>query len=198
MQLADDGNLTPRGETEMNATRSMRWAVFAAAVVLGLTRPVWAGNASDNSDVTFAVGNSISITEATGNFTLTFTDTVNGSVSSGETVIYTVKANNMPNAALTGAVSAKVSALVDGISLKAFPGDYTNSGTSGNAILSKVAAEMVIGATAVNIYNKDAGSGNQDKVLNGTIPIHYRGVATRDLADTDGGTTTLTVTLKDA
>lgn len=182
----------------MNATRSMRWAVFAAAIVLGLTRPVWAGNASDNSDVTFAVGNSISITEATGNFTLTFTDTVNGSVSSGETVIYTVKANNMPNAALTGAVSAKVSALVDGISLKAFPGDYTNSGTSGNAILSKVAAEMVIGATAVNIYNKDAGSGNQDKVLNGTIPIHYRGVATRDLADTDGGTTTLTVTLKDA
>ena len=183
----------------MDKTRSMRWAVFAAAIVLGLTHPAWAGSSNDTDDVTFAVGNSLSITDTMGNFTLTFANTTNGSDSDNKTVIYTVTANNMPNTALTGAVSAKINALVSGITLKANPGAYTNNGSAGNATLdTAVATYTDVTTTAVNLYNKPVTTGAQGKVLNGLVGINYKATATRDLAASDGGTVTLTVTLKDA
>lgn len=186
----------------MNALRSTRkfGALVLALAILAVAGPVFAATNNNADTVTVAVGNVLSITDTQGDFTLTFTDTVNGSSSSRQTVIYTVQANNMPTTALTGAVSAKISAALSGVTIKGDPAaTSTNLGSSGNIVLSESAAnDISVGTTAVNLMDKGATTAPQGKVLNGNFGVSWVAVATRDLADTDGGNVTLTVTLKDA
>jgi len=181
-------------------TRCATALAIVLAMVLGLSPATWAASADHNSNVEVRVGTILSITfEDDPNFQLVFdTDFSQGAVSSGKTIVYKVRANNMSLAAIQGAISAKISTALSGIDIKAFPGDYLNDGASGYATLDKVADEVVVGTTPVRIFDKPASSGSSGKLLTGRVPIHYRAVATRDLSTTDGGTFTLTVTLKDS
>jgi len=177
------------------------WRVFTAAA-LAVVLPggaAWAGSSDDSDTVTVNVSPVLSITDTVGNYTLTFADFAAGSLTNGQTVSYTVKANNMTNSAITGAVSAKISALLDGITFQANPGrTFVNNGAANNATLTEsIAGVIVIGTTAVNIMNKPASTGNQGKVLNGTVFVNYSARALRDLSVADGGAVTVTVTLRD-
>ena len=176
------------------------FAAIGLCLALGIGSAAWADSDDFSHTVTVSVADTLSITfEDDPNFTLTFADDFGqGSVSTGKTVVYTVRANTMSLSAIPGAVSAKISAALSGIDLKGFPGDYTNEGTSGYAVLEKVGAEAVIGTTATALFNKPASSGSSGSLLKGKAPVHYRAVATRDLSTSDGGTVTLTVTLKDS
>ena len=181
----------------------MRWlAPLAAALVLGAITPVWAGSVNDVDNVTVTVNSTLSITDPTGDFTLAFnqtTGTANGVISTPQTVVYTVNANNMPNTALAGTVSARLNAALGGMDIKGSIGPYVNKGSAGSATLNPSAAvPITIGTTAVNLMDKPATTGAAGKVLNGDFGVSYTATATRDLAANDGGTVTLTVTLKDA
>ena len=177
----------------------VRVAVFAA-ILSCLAAPAWAGSSNDTDSVTVLTPTILSITDTVGNFTLTMTDMVSGSVSNRQTVIYTVKGNNYATTALAGALSAKVSALLSGIRLKGDPAaSSTNNGTAGNILLTESAAgDIAVGTTAVNFMDKGATVAPQGKVLNGSVGVSWVAVADRDLSATDGGTVTLTVTIKDA
>lgn len=173
---------------------------MALCMALTAGSTAWAGTANQTHALTVKVGDILSITVGEDpNFTLTFdTDFGNGAVSTGKTFSYIIRSNTMPLSALAGAISAKISATLSGINIKAFPGDYTNEGVAGYATLTKTTAETVVGTTAVALADKPASAGANGKLLKGTFPIHYRAVATRDLSTADGGTVTLTVTLKDS
>ena len=176
---------------------------MSLAAVLALGMPgAWAASVDDTDTVTITVNNILSISDEVGPFTLAFdndTGTVSGSASTGQTVGYLVQANNLPNAAVAGALSAKISALLDGITFRANSGmAYNNTGSSGNAILAPVdSGPVVIGTATTALADKPASTGAQGKVLNGTYFVNWGAIANRDLSDTDGGAVALTVTLKD-
>lgn len=192
----------------MSKLRSMRWIVLVAALTLGAVHSAWAATASDSDSVTVTVAPVLSIADVeVGNFTLAFDNTTGSStnaISTGQTVGYAVKSNNMPNAALPGALTAKISGLLNNIEILGFTAadGYVNEGAAGNAILEPVntseASPTVIGTTAVNMYNKPSSVGTAGKFLQGRAFIHYRAKALSDLVPGDGGTVTVTVTLKDA
>ncbi len=182
----------------------MRFAVALAMLALVVPGKAWAASVDDSDTVTVNVGNVLSITDEVGNFTLTFdstTGTVAGSVTAGQTVGYVLRANNMSNSAIAGALSAKISTALDGITFRANAGmayTATPGSDAGNATLNPVSSGAVnIGTSATALYDKPSSTGNQGKVLNGTAFVNWGAVAARDLADADGGSMTLTVTLKD-
>ncbi len=188
----------------MNTLRSMRWAILAAALTLGVTHSAWAATASDADSLTVSVASILSITDEVGNFTITFdnnTGSAAGSISTGQTVGYAVNANNMPLTALNSALTAKLSALLTNIQVRGSTDAtaYVNGGGAGNAILAPfntdTNAPTVIGTTDTRMFDKPA-TGN--KVLKGTAYVNWNAKATADLIPGDGGTVTLTVTLKDA
>lgn len=176
---------------------AMILALMAAVVVPGAA---WAATADDADTVTVSVPSILSISDETGNFTLTFLSSANGGVTNGQTVGYQVQANNMPNSALAGALSAKINTLIDGITIRANEGrTYVNNGTASNAILEDASASVInMGTTATAVMNKPASTGASGQILNGTAFVNWGAVATRDLTTADGGSATLTVTLKDA
>lgn len=192
----------------MSKSRSMYGALIMAALVLGAARSAWAGPPSNNNDnVTVKVEPALSITDEVGNFTIEFnslTGSAAGDVSTGQTVGYIVRANTMPNAALAGALSAKINATLTNIQLRASTDAtaYVNGGTASNAILTPVntdtANPTVVGTTAVAIFDKPASTGSAGKVLRGTAYMNWNAKATADLVPGDGGTVTITTTLKDA
>ena len=172
-----------------------------AAVILAVGMPgAWAISVDDADTVTVSVPTVLSISDETGNFTLAFSSSANGGTTNFQTVGYVVKANNMPNSALTGALSAKISSLLDGISIRALAGrTYTNNGTASNALLADNGAGIVtVGTSLAGLMDKPSSSGASGKILDGTAFVAWQAQATRDLTSSDGGGVTLTVTLKDA
>lgn len=178
----------------------MRFAVALAMLALVMPSGAWAVVANDSKTVTVSVPTILSISDEAGPFILTFADAASGGTTNGQTVGYIVKANNMPNSELIGALSAKISALLSGITIRANPDrTYVNAGSASNALLRESSAGFInLGTTAVNIMDKLASTGASGKILSGTAFVNWGAVATRDLALTDGGSVTLTVTLKDA
>ncbi len=182
--------------------RLVSFAIGIAILAMGIVpAAVWANTVNTAATVTVQVPAILSISDnGTGNFTLTFQSAAAGGTTNGQTVGYAVQANSMPNSALTGALSAKISALLSGITIRANSGrTYTNNGSASNAVLQESSAGLInLGTTAVNIMDKPASTGNSGKILSGTAFINWGAVADRDLTTTDGGSVTLTVTLKDA
>ena len=176
---------------------TIKLTALVMVLMLGVSVSAWASSADDVNTVTVAVNNVLSISDTTGNFTLTFSDFEIGQETPTQLVTYRVKANNMTTGALTGVVAAKLNALIYGVDLKGDPGAYANIGSSGNVPLSESGAGFItIGTLATNLADKAATTGNQQKVLNGNLPIIWKAVATQDL--TSGSyPATLTVTLKD-
>ena len=184
--------------------KRIHFAIAFAVLAVALPRSAWATSISDTDTVTVDVGNILSIEDSEGNFSLSFnnvTGTVAGSASTGKTVGYVLRANNMSNSAVSGALSAKISSALDGITFQANSGmTYTPTAgaSAGNATLTPVSSGAVpVGTTATALFDKPASVGTQGQVLNGTAFINWGAVAARDLGDADGGSMTLTVTLKD-
>ena len=177
------------------------WKTLGAVLLFSLTV---AGPAASENDpqVTHTVhivvpSAELSIAEDVGNFTLTFSDSKEGSLTDSRVINYHVQGNTFPPAPLAGMISASSSAGVEGIQLQADTGAFTNGGSEGNIILSESAAGFQpVGASPVPLANKEATSGGQARVLNGTLPVTWRAEATHDLQAGDQSVT-LTVTLKD-
>jgi hypothetical protein len=160
---------------------------------------VWAGTAEDVHTVTaVVVAPTLSMTDQTGDFSLTFNDYVEGTESAPQVVQYRVKGNTFPVSALSGVVSAKLGSLISGLEIQADVGAFTNNGTDGDILLQeKEGGFRSVGTSPVELADKPATSGAQAKVLNGTLVITWKGKATQDLS-AGNYTSTLTVTLKDA
>ena len=172
-------------------------SLLGLTLLLGRSSRAWALTADDADTVTMDVNAVLSISDTVGNFTLTFSDYVSGTDSSTQVVNYLVKANNVALAATTGIVSAKISALIQGIDLKGDVGTITNDGTDGNILLTESASGFTTMTTsATNMADKGVTSGDQGGVLRGTVPITWKGTTTVDRkSGTDN--VTLTVTVKD-
>lgn len=179
--------------------RLARWMAVLALLVFA-PASVWAASVDDADTVTMTVPTILSISDSTGNFTLTFSSAASGGRTNFQTVGYTVSANAMPNAALAGALSGKISAALSGIELRALTGrNFTNTGTANNAVLvESPGGEVAVGTTAVALMDKPISTGSEGRVLSGTGFVAWQGLATRTLTTSDGGSFTLTVTLKDA
>ena len=181
--------------------KQMQLGAIFVALAVALPGAAWATAVNDADTVTVAVPSILSINDDTGNFTLTFQSTSTNGITDFKTVGYNVSANNMPNSALVGALSAKVSPALTGMNLRALAGrTYTNNGTASNAVLSEAPTGVVaIGTTATGIMDKPALAGTSGQILNGVAFVAWQAQATRDLTAADSGqATTLTVTLKDA
>jgi len=187
----------------MSKTRlvPIRWtviALLALALLIGVSSPGWAATDDDAATVTMTVNEILSIVDdGTDNFTLTYTDFVNTTQSNTQAVTYTVQGNNITTTATTGIIAAKLSAVVSGMNIQADVGAYTNTGTSGNILLTEdISGFQTLTTSDLNLAGKGTTSGDQGKVLNGTQVVSYRGTLTRDV---QSGTTspTLTFTLKD-
>jgi hypothetical protein len=191
----------------MKAMRSMPLAVFAAALVLGVTHSAWAGTVDKNHVVTVNVNPILGISSETGDFTLAFTSATGSganAVSTNIVAAYNVEANSMPNAALAGAVSAKLSALIPNIEIRGTTAadSYTNLGSASAAILSPVntseTTPTVVGTAATAFFDKPTSSGGAGRVLHGTAYVSWTAKTLVEQQAGTLGTPTLTVTLKDA
>jgi hypothetical protein len=128
---------------------------------------------------TVSVPDSLSITADTTDITLTFTTYDAGSETNQKSVVYTVVANNMRQADGQAAINVNLDSPFSGVDLKAKVGAYTK--VAGNTSLAAANADFVtIGTDNVGVANKASSTGD-GKILNGTIPITYKGVATADL-----------------
>ena len=181
--------------------KSAQFAIVAVAIVaMAVSGTAWATSVDDADTITVTVPTVLSISDEAGNFTLTFTSAANGGTTNFQTVGYIVQSNNMPNSALAGALSAKISTLLDGINIRALSSrTYTNAGSASNAVLTESPGGAVtVGTSLVPLMDKPSSSGSSGKILSGTAFVAWQAQATRDLTFTDGGQVTLTVTLKDA
>ncbi len=175
--------------------------IGVAAMILAAGIPgARAASVDDTDTITVAVPAILSISDETGNFTLTFTSASNGGTTNFQTVGYAVQSNNMPNSELAGALSAKINALKDGVNIRALGSrNYTNAGSASNAVLAEdPVGPVTVGTSATALMKKSTSTGDAGKILSGTAFVAWQGQATRDLTASDSGPVTLTVTLKDA
>ena len=157
-----------------------------------------AAQSDQSQTVTFQVNGVLSIDADTQNFTLTFGRFEKGTDSNTQTVLYQIKCNTMTPAQLKGAVAARIGSAIDGIDLKADVGEYQNSGSPGNGILTESFAGFgVVAESLQGLADKPATSGSQAKILHGQLPVTWKASAKEDLSS---GTyqTQITVTLKDS
>lgn len=158
--------------------------VVTLSVLVGVSNP-FIGLAAEvvaQSTVTVSVPEVLSISSDATSFTLPFQEYAKAGVESwAQTVTYTVKSNQMQQADGAAAITAKLDFPYDRIDLKAEVGSYTK--TSGNTELVAAAPGFVtIGTSNVTLANKaNTTAGTDGKMLNGSIPITYKAVATDDV-----------------
>ncbi len=131
--------------------------------------------------VTVAVPEVLSITADTDAFTLTFASPDSGAETNSKTVVYSVSANDMGQADGDTAINANLDALYDGVDFKAQVGSYNK--IAGNTELAAANAGFVtMGTSNLGIAKKaNSEAGTDGKLLEGTLPITYKAVATEDL-----------------
>ena len=136
--------------------------------------------------VTIQVPEVLSISADASNFTLPFqTYAKQGDESWAQTVNYTVQSNNMRQADGSPAINANLDFLYDRLALKADVGTYVK--TSGNTGLVEAGSGfMTIGTDNMALANKgNTTQGSDGKLLNGSIPVTYKAVATDDVPSGD-------------
>ncbi|MBI4972081.1 MAG: hypothetical protein HZC17_09690 [Candidatus Omnitrophica bacterium] len=186
-----------------NIMRNMFLIALVALACAGAYTIGWAATETDLQTVTVNVPSQLSITgDGGGAFTLTSANYLSGSESGVSTVTYTILGNNIAKTALTSFVAAKISALVDGVNIQALPGIFNNAGSAGNIVnadLTPPGSYTTLGTTDTSMENKADLSASPDAkmVINGTLPISYKSVLTRD-HEAINTVVTLTVTVKDA
>ena len=139
----------------------------------------------------------LSISDDIGSFTLTFSNFLQGSVSSTQEVAYRIQANNMMTGSVQGVVSARLQQTFSGIDLEVDVTAYQNLGVPSSANLQEsVAGRQVVNTTGVSLANKTPGNGNNDKVVDGNLGILWQARLTGNVI-AGSRTTGLVVTLKD-
>jgi len=165
--------------------------LLATAVMAGLCGTAWA------LILNVQVSSVLSISDDTGNITLTFSNFRKGTESSTATVTYHLRANNMAPGMISAAVIAELSSPFDLADLQAIVSDYTNLGDSNLSHLGKIRPDYVtIGTSPTPLADKHPGQGNGDVLLNGNLAITWRARLTQD-ASAGSETRSLLVTLKD-
>lgn len=190
--------------TVLSAARREAGKVSFLLFILGVASSgcpplCWPASVDDSHSVRIVVVNpGLSISDDTGDFSLTFDRGYRGAGSSTQVVNYKVYGNGMPANALDGVITAKISNSINGIELGADVGGFTNVGTPGNIELREHASGFQeVGSQPVPLADKGATTGTQARVLNGSIPITWQATATEDLS-AGQYPVTLTVTLKDS
>ena len=139
----------------------------------------------------------LSITDETGDFTLTFTDFVSDSLSSTQEVTYRVQANNMAAGTVSPALTAELGSAFDTAVLQGGLSSYSNLGESEFSTLEEAQPGYVdIGTSATSLAKKNPGTGHGEYCLDGNLVITWRAKLT---ADTPAGSEIrpLIVTLRD-
>ena len=159
----------------------------------------WPASVDDTHSVQIIVVNpGLSISDDTGDFSLTFDRGSRGAGSSTQVVNYKVFGNGLPSSALDGVVTAKINNPLQGIELQADVGGFTNQGTPGNIELHEhVGGFQEVSVQPVPLADKAATTGTQAKVLNGTLPVTWKATAVKDLP-AGQYPVVLTVTLRDS
>lgn len=155
--------------------------VFAAVLGISSISTAHADFETLGHQVTVAVPEVLSITADTDAFSLTFATPEAGSESDTKTVVYTVSANDMGQADGDTAINANLDFLYEGVDLKAQVGTYNK--VAGNTELAAIDSGYVTIADSNTALVKKANSevGTDGKLLEGTLPITYKAVATEDL-----------------
>lgn len=180
------------------ALRGLGAALLLASSSLPAT-PCWARTAETSHTLTVVVVQpALSITDDTGDFSLSMDRGDAGSSSNTQVVTYRVHGNNLPTGAVDGILSAKISRGPEGISIQADVGGFTNEGSSGNIDLQEHASGFQeVSLEPVPLADKEANPNAQAKALNGNIPIGWKATATKDLP-AGSHPVVVTVTLKDS
>lgn len=181
------------------AETKTRVFLLLGIAVLGWQTPAWADSADSRHTITVVVVNpGLSISDDSGDFSLSFERGDQGAASSTHVVNYRVNGNGLPASSLEGVVTARLAGTAEGIDLQADVGRFTNHGTPGNIELREHSGGFqTVGTVPIALADKEATSGTQARVLNGSIPVTWKAVATKDLP-AGQHPVTLTVTLKDA
>ena len=131
--------------------------------------------------VTVTVPEVLGISADTSAFTLTFADNVLGSETDTKTVVYTLESNDMGQADNDTAMNANLDFAYTDVDFKAQVGTYSR--ISGNTDLAATNAGYVTVGTSNTAIAKKANTdaGTDGKLLNGTLPVTYKAVATDDL-----------------
>ncbi len=154
-------------------------AVICFALLFSLSSVYAADFKTVGHSATVSVPDSLAISADTTDVVLTFSNYVKDSESTSQTVNYTVLSNNMRQADGAAAINVNLDALYDRVDLKAKVGTYTK--VTGNTSLAAANADFVtIGTSNLGVALK-TGSTGDGKILNGTLPITYKAVATADM-----------------
>lgn len=139
----------------------------------------------------------LSITDETGDFTLSFADFAAGSLSSTQDVTYRVQANNMAGGTVSPAVTAELGSAFDLATLEGDVSSYSNLGESEFSILEESDPGYVaIGTSATPLTTKKPGTGHGEHCLDGNLVVTWRAKLTAD-APAGSESRSLIVTLKD-
>lgn len=164
-----------------------------------LPAPCWGRSVETSHSVTVVVVEpALSLTDDTGDFSLSLDRGDAGKSSNTQVVNYRIYGNVVPTTSVEGVISGKLSTGLDGIEIQADVGSFANQGTAGHVQLQEHASGFqAVGADLVPLADKETSSGAQGGVLNGTIPITWKATTTKDLPAGDYPVV-LTVTLKDS
>lgn len=139
----------------------------------------------------------LSITDETGDFTLTFTDFVSGAFSTTQEVSYRVQANNMAAGTVSPAVTAELGSAFDTAALEADVSAYSNLGEPEFSVLEEAQPGYIeIGTSATSLARKKPGTGHGEYCLDGSLVITWRAKLTID-APAGSENRSLIVTLRD-
>ena len=139
----------------------------------------------------------LSITDESGDITLSFIDFVAGAVSSTQEVTYRVQANNMAGGVVSQAVTAELGSAFDMAVLQGDVSSYSNLGESEFSTLEEAQPGYVdIGTSATSLADKNPGTEHGEHCLDGNLVITWRAKLT---SDTPPGSESrpLIVTLRD-
>lgn len=192
---------SPAAETQKNEGDTLRRlgaALLAASCVLQAA-PCWARTAETSHSVTVVVVQpALSITDDTGDFSLTLERGDAGTTSDTRVVNYRVHGNNLPTGAVEGLLSAKIARSSSEISIQADVGSFANEGSPGNIeLLEHASGFQEVTLDPVPLADKEANPNSQTKALHGSIPIAWKATASGDLA-AGSYPVVVTVTLKDS
>lgn len=158
----------------------MKRAGFLAillCVLIGTARCAWA------LIITLDAPPVLSISDDTGSFTLTFPSFLQGTLSSTQSVLYRIQANNMVAGSVSGAVSARLDETFEGIDLEADVSGYQNLGKSNFASLQESQpGYRAIQTSQTSLADKTPGTGGGDTNLDGNLTVSWRGRLTENAA----------------
>lgn len=132
--------------------------------------------------LTLEAPQTLSVSDESGSFSLDFPSFLKGTISTPQSVVYRIQANNLMAGTIQGAVSARLDEAVEGLDLEADVQSYQNQGDSNFATLQETQSgfRVIPAGQSVPLADKASGNGSGDALLDGTLTITWRGRLTAD------------------